>query len=294
MAQARFPSRRTEGESDIAAALRALDAEELRTFIGETLERLEPDERVPIEDALLRRAAARGGYRPVAPAPEIVDEVVEFAKAARRAGFAVPSEVDEYLRHGVTASLAAEHARARRIFEAILPPIAGAEIDLGQHERVEEVLSVDLDDLEASSPGEDHCESEPERWLRDAVARREGTDGLARIARATKRPQAVAAWCGAVVEDGDWTKALSAYEEAIALVPPGVRHGDLLDGAALAASKLGRKNATKKLEAAWIGAPSLAPAPRAGSMRFAHARRDSPRISRPSAQRSAVDHGTRQ
>jgi hypothetical protein len=34
--------------------------------------------------------------------------------------------------------------------------------------------------------------------------------------------------------------------------------GEFLDGAALAASKLGRKDAARKLEAAWVGAPSLA------------------------------------
>jgi hypothetical protein len=321
MARARFPLKQTDGGSDVAAALRALDADELRTFIGEALERLEPDTRGPIEDALLRRAAARGGYRPAGPAPEIVDEVVEFATAARRVGHADPSEVDEYLRHGVTASLAGEHASARRIFEAMLRPIADAEIDLGQDEMVEEVLSVDLHDcvgrylfavylevpanarvdalltaieevqgigsliepvrameealghglpdvdafldewikrLEASTSGNDEWESEHERWLRDAVARREGTDGLARIARATKRPQAVKAWCDAVAKENDWKKALEAYEEAVTLVTSGLWHGELRDGAALAASKLGRKDATKKLEAAWLGAPSLA------------------------------------
>ena len=320
MGRQRFPRKEAGGGDDVAAALRALDADALRAFIGETLERLDHDERAPIEDALLRRAAARGGYRPAAPSPEIVDEVLEFANAARRIGQAEPMEVDEYLRRGITASLAGDHAIARRVFEALLLPIAEAEIDLGQHEMVEEVLSVDLHDcvgryllaiyletpvrarvdaivtaiekvnglgaliepvrameealghalpesdafldawikrLESSSSGKDERESEHERWLRDAVARRQGTPGLARIARATKRPQAVAAWCDAVVKDGDWKKALAAYEEAVTLVTSGLWTGEFLDGAALAASKLGRKDATKKLEAAWVGAPSL-------------------------------------
>jgi hypothetical protein len=90
------------------------------------------------------------------------------------------------------------------------------------------------------------------------VARREGTNGLERIARATRRPEAVAAWCDAVVKDGDWEKALAAYEEAVALVTSELWRGPLLDGAALAASTLERKDAAKKLEAAWLGAPSLA------------------------------------
>ena len=128
MGRQRFSRKQPDGGDDIAAALRALDAEELRTFAGEMLERLDTNERGPIEDALLRRAAARGGYRPAAPSPEIVDEVVEFAKAARRIGHAEPMDVDQYLRRGVTASLAGEHATARRIFEALLLPIAEAEI----------------------------------------------------------------------------------------------------------------------------------------------------------------------
>lgn len=321
MGRQRIPRKQADGGGDIAGALRALDADELRAFIGETLERLDPDERGPMADALLRRAAARGGYRPAAPSPEILDEILEFARAARRVAQADPMEVDEYLRHGITASLAGEHATARRIFEELLFPIAEAEIDVGQHEMVEEVLSVDLHDcvgryllavyletptrarvdaimtaiekvnglgaliepvrameealghalpesdafldawikrLESSSSGKDQWESEHERWLRDAVARREGTPGLARIARATKRPQAVAAWCDAVVKDGDWKEALAAYEEAVTLVTAGLWTGEFLDGAALAAATLGRKDATKKLDAAWVGAPSLA------------------------------------
>jgi len=146
MGRQRIRRKEADGGGDIAGALRALDADELRAFIGETLERLDHDERAPIEDALLSRAAARGDYRPAAPSPEIVDEVLEFAKAARRVAHADPMEVDEYLRHGITASLAGEHATARRVFEALLFPIAEAEIDLGQHEMVEEVLSVDLHD----------------------------------------------------------------------------------------------------------------------------------------------------
>jgi hypothetical protein len=321
MARRRPYPQRLDEAIERSAALRALDAEELRTFIGETLDQLDPEVRRPIEDALLRQAATRGAYRPAPPSSGIVDEVSEFAAAARRVGQAEPFDVDAYLRQGVTASLAGEHATARRIFEALLLPIANAEIDLGQHEMVEEVLSVNLHDcvgryllaayvetpaqrrvaaiskaveevqgigaliepvramekalgralpdvdvfldgwiarLEASADRDGEWESEQERWLRDAVGRREGTNGLARIARATRRPQAVAAWCDAVGNDGDWKTTLAAYEEAVTLVTSDLWRGEFLDGAALAASKLGRKDATKKLEAAWLGAPSLA------------------------------------
>ena len=320
MGRQRIPRRPADRSGDVAAALGALDADELRVAIDDILQQLDPDERGPIEDALLRRASIRGGYRPAAPSPEIVDEVIEFAKAARRVGYAEPMKVDEYLRRGVTASLAGEHVLARRVFDALLRPIAGAEIDVGQHEMVEEVLSVDLHDcvgryllavyletpaqrrvdallkaiedldgigalsepvrameealgrelveidlflddwirrLEASTHGDDEWESDRDRWLRAAVARREGTKGLARIALTTKHPEAVAAWCDAVVKDGDWKKALAAYEKAVTLVTSGLRHGEFLDGAALAVSKLSGRDATRKLEAAWLGAPSL-------------------------------------
>jgi hypothetical protein len=298
MGRQRIPLRPADRGGDVAAALGALDADELRAVIDDILQQLDP----------------------AAPSPEIVDEVIEFAKAARRVGYAVPMEVDEYLRRGVTASLAGEHVLARRVFDALLRPIAGAEIDVGQHEMVEEVLSVDLHDcvgryllavyletpaqrrvdallkaiedvdgigalsepvramedalgrelvevdlflddwirrLEASTHGDDEWESDRDRWLRAAVARREGTKGLARIALTTKRPEAVAAWCEAVVKDGDWKKALAAYGKAVTLVTSGLWHGEFLDGAALAASKLSGRDATKKLEAAWLGAPSL-------------------------------------
>ena len=44
--------------------------------------------------------------------------------AALRVAQADPSDVDDYLRQGVTASLASDHEGARAIFEALLPPIA--------------------------------------------------------------------------------------------------------------------------------------------------------------------------
>jgi hypothetical protein len=44
----------------------------------------------------------------------------------------------------VRGAARADHASARAIFEAILPPIESVDIDLGQHELVEEVLRVDV------------------------------------------------------------------------------------------------------------------------------------------------------
>ena len=49
----------------------------------------------------------------------------------------------EHLRRASKAFLAGDHASARAVFDAILPPVASVDIDLGQHELVEEVLGVD-------------------------------------------------------------------------------------------------------------------------------------------------------
>ncbi len=51
--------------------------------------------------------------------------------------------MSEHLRLGTKAFLAGDHASARAVFEALLLPIANVDIDLGQHELVEDVLAVD-------------------------------------------------------------------------------------------------------------------------------------------------------
>ncbi|WP_140878017.1 hypothetical protein [Myxococcus xanthus] len=100
-------------------------------------------------------------------------------------------------------------------------------------------------------------ESPRERWLRAAVVRREGPSGLARLARATRQPSTAHDWCDALVAAGDWEQALRAFEECAALVRDSYSRGDFLDGAALCAQRLGTTDLIDKLEAAWLGAPSL-------------------------------------
>ena len=111
--------------------------------------------------------------------------------------------------------------------------------------------------LERVRPAKDDWDTAPERWLREAVFRMEGVEGLERIARKTERPQACLAWCEALAGRGDWPAALRAYDDAARLVRQSHWHGELLDGAALAAQKLGRPDLSKRLEAAWRAAPSL-------------------------------------
>ncbi|WP_147451069.1 hypothetical protein [Corallococcus llansteffanensis] len=312
---------RTGRGKSLHDALNALPAEELRSVIAEALERQGEGARGSIEDALLRRVAAAGaGKESAASLSAKVDAVERFAAAAQRVGCADPSEVDDALRQGITASLAGDHATACAIFRALLLPISNADIDLGQDELAEEVLSVDLHDcttrylaavymttpvaaradaiaaaideangvsyfsdpveelqtalggtlpdmdvflsawisrLERDAKPASLWESKKERWLRAAIGRRDGIAGLERIARTTKRPEAVQAWCEAVKAAGDRSKMLRAYETGAALVTSRGWRGNFLDGAALAAQLLGRKDANKKLEAAWLGAPSL-------------------------------------
>ena len=312
---------RTGRADDLTGALAALSAEELRTFVSESFERLDEGRRADLEDLLLHHAArSASGWKPAAPPVAFVEEAGSFAAAACRVGQAEPWEVDDYLRQAIKASLAGDHGSARAVFEAVLVPISNGDIFLGQDEMIDEVLSVDLHecvrrlvaavyvttplaerpratleaigafgeisylrdpveeitavlgpdgpDLEAFLPlwishleqetkqGSD-WESDRERWLRIAVGRREGVAGLARMARTMKRHEAARAWCDALVAGGDWSGALDAYEECAGFVEPAYARGDLLDGAALAAQVLGRKDLTEKLEAAWLDTPSL-------------------------------------
>lgn len=71
--------------------------------------------------------------------------------------------------------------------------------------------------LERHRPSRDEWETNPGRWLREAVFRLDGVDGLERIARKTKRPQACLAWCEALADRGDWAGALRAYDASAAL-----------------------------------------------------------------------------
>ncbi|MCH7749231.1 MAG: hypothetical protein IH939_14170 [Acidobacteria bacterium] len=308
-------------EPDLDSALDAMTADELRAFVRDALERLDDEPRGELVDSLIARAAkGSSGWRPPSPSRRIVDEVKSFADAALRVGYAEPHEVDEYLRQGTKAFLAGEHETARGVFEALLPPIADVEVDLGQHELVDEVLTVNVHEcavqyavtvyvttpledraealctaidavagiasfweplgqmervatgplpqldaflpcwvtqIERESSSEGEWDSDRDRWLREAILRLEGVTGLERIARHTKKPEALRAWCAALVDRGEWAAALQAYGAAAALVGTSYWRGDFLDGAALAAQQLGRRDTAKRFETAWLGAPSL-------------------------------------
>ena len=101
-------------------------------------------------------------------------------------------------------------------------------------------------------------DTEEDRWLREVVQRLEGPDGLAKIARTTKRADDLRAWCKSLVDAADWKAALPAFEEAAGLVADtDYARGELLDGAALAAQSLGRKDLSAWLDSAWRADPSM-------------------------------------
>lgn len=231
-----------------------MSAPELRAFVRTVLDELEDEHRARVVDSLMARAAnGDAGLKPNRPSSRIVGDARSFADAARDVGHADPSDVSEYLRLASRALLAGDHASARAVFEALLLPLATVDIDLGQHELVDDALSVDvhaciaqyvtsvytttpvgdranavfktiedvkgvgsllnpIQDMEGVSagtlpdlgsflprwvkrlgrlrPSKDEWESDEERWLREAVFRLEGVNGLEQLARRTKRSQA--------------------------------------------------------------------------------------------------------
>ena len=305
-------------------ALDSMGAEDLREMVRDALAWLGDRAHARLTNELISRAA-RGekGWTPSGPDDEDVAEVLTFAEAAQRVGYADPSEMDAYLQQGMSTFLSRDYQAASRIFRALLIPISEGEIDLGQDEMADEVLGVDVADCAAQyvvstymtiAPAEragavmaaigdtdyvgnfwnplqelERAAVEPlpdfedflqtwraliqdavaaeqsngwgndkDRWLREVVERLEGIDGLAAIARSTRRSEDLNAWCQALVDAGDWKTALAAYEEAAEIViDKTYPEGSFLDGAALAAQELGRKDLPQRLERAWRMDPSL-------------------------------------
>lgn len=320
----RFSPNLTPDPSVTDEALDAMAAEELRALIRGIIPWLDESTHARLANAIIDRAARNASsWVPAVPTKEAVTEIVSFAEAAVRAGHADPSDIDDYLRQGSNAFLARDYPKAAQIFQVLLFPLANAEIDLGQHEMLDEVLGVDIAEcaaqyaaaaymiatpmsraeavlaaidevggvghfweplrelervaietlpsfqefladwhalLEARVDKERRSDwdSDAARWRREAVQRLEGNEGLARVARSTKSADDLRAWCGALADAGDWKQALSAYDEAAELVRDGKHYcGEFLDGAALAAQKLGRKDLPARLERVWREAPSM-------------------------------------
>ena len=310
--------------SNIHAALAAMDANELRDIIRDVLLELDDRAHGRVVGRIIERATRNAsGWTPPRPSDDAVARVISFAEAAKRVGYADPSDVDDYLQQGANAFLSKDYTAAQQIFRALLLPISEVEIDLGQHEMVDEVLGTDVDKCAAQYVVSTYMVAEPaqrvqtvraaitemsgighfweplrelekvaveplpelddflprwrvliednakterrndwdtdqDRWLREVVQRMEGADGLAKVARSTKRSDDLRAWCRLLVESRAWKAALAAYDEAAEIVTDkDYSRGEFLDGAALAAQELGRKNLPARLERAWREAPSM-------------------------------------
>ena len=300
-----------------------MSADDLREIIREMLLELDEQAHGRAIASIIRRAARNGSGWAPAPVSDEVAEAVAFATVAQRLGHAEPSEVDEHLRRAMGAFLRKDYAAAHQILGTLLRPICNGDIDLGQHEMVDEVLGADTVECAAQYvvsaymislpparadavcaaieevrgvghfwepirameraaveplPGLDtflpqwrdlavrksadertsEWDTEEDRWLREVVQRLEGSDGLAKIARSTRRADDLRAWCRTLVAAGDWKGALESFEEAARLVADKeyVR-GEFLDGAAQAAQQLGGDDLAGRLERAWRAGPSM-------------------------------------
>ncbi|MDP3273891.1 MAG: hypothetical protein Q8Q09_01765 [Deltaproteobacteria bacterium] len=320
----RPPKVAQNARTDLDTALAAMSAEALREVVYEMLLALDDRAHAWVVGSLIARAARAGsGWTPAAVSDEQVAEVLAFVKAAERVGQADPSEVDQHLRLGSAALLCKDYAAAHRIFGALLPPIGEGNIDLGQHELVDEVLGADVAEcaaqyvvsaymlapvaqraeavcaaidvvhefghfwepvremervaveplpalpdfllqwraLIASKPASRRTrdwDTKEDRWLREVVQRLEGADGLAKIARSTKRADDLRAWCKPLAGAGDWHAALQAFAEAAELVTDNdSARAEFFDGAALAAQSLKLKDLGVHFERAWRAGPSM-------------------------------------
>jgi hypothetical protein len=131
--------------SAVGPALDTLSAEDLRALVRELLPWLDERTQARFANAVIDRAARGGaGWTPERPGDTRVRDILAFAEAATRVGHADASEVDGHLRQGTNAFLAKDYRAAYAIFRALLVPIGEGDIDLGQHEMVDEVLGVDV------------------------------------------------------------------------------------------------------------------------------------------------------
>jgi hypothetical protein len=118
--------------SNIDTALTALNADDLRDLIRDFIPRLDDKTLSRFTNAIIERAAKGNiGWQPSGPTDEGVADALAFVEAAKRVGYANPSEVDDYLRQGSDAFLCRNYHAASGIFHALLLPISEGEIDLG-------------------------------------------------------------------------------------------------------------------------------------------------------------------
>ena len=141
-----YPSATRPDFSITEDALAALDADALRALILDMLPHFDARLEARFASEAVRRAGERQqGWAPQPPDEALVGEIEAFAQRALRDYYADASEVDAYLCEGSTSFFAGDYRGARRIYGALLPPLANADFHVDQDEMVDEMLGVDLE-----------------------------------------------------------------------------------------------------------------------------------------------------
>lgn len=108
------------------------------------------------------------------------------------------------------------------------------------------------------SPRTGAFETEHERWLREAVARTRGADGLRALAMRTGRPAVFDAWISALRSEGRADDALSATATAMLTVRDGSHRARYAERRVRLALSLGRtEDAHHALRDAWRAEPTV-------------------------------------
>lgn len=147
----------------------------------------------------------------------------------------------------------------KKMEEAALEPMPQFELFLAQwrtlvEERAMKGSRNHTDDWDRDA----HWDRNEDRWLREVVVKIEGSEGLARLARTTRRVSDLSAWCRAIVKTDDWKASLAVYDEASELVADtAYSRGEFFDGAALATQELGGEDLPKRLARAWREVPDM-------------------------------------
>lgn len=132
----------TTAKSDFDAALEFLEADALRLLVRNLALDLDTAARDELSDLVLERAA-RSGWRPGRDAGVAI-RAAAFAKTATKTGFADPEGVDRHLRSADRAFFACDYETARGAYQPLFEMLGRGDVDLGQHELYEDVLTVGL------------------------------------------------------------------------------------------------------------------------------------------------------
>jgi hypothetical protein len=132
------------------SALSSLSLDALRRFTRDHLRGLDLEARRAFAETLIGFAARHGGWRPARAADALLlEDIRSFVRLAARGIEVSPDAIDVLFDRANKVFFAGEMELARDAYEALLRPLADAEIYLGQHEMYSEVLRNDLGDVVA-------------------------------------------------------------------------------------------------------------------------------------------------